>query len=63
MTMDEIDTFKVKALDNLATTITALESELDKSKSYLSRSRAQSATEAEAGDKSPKPQTGGPFGA
>ena len=35
MTMDEIDTFKVKALDNMQTTITALETELDKSQTYV----------------------------
>jgi uncharacterized protein YaaN involved in tellurite resistance len=41
MTMDEIDTFKVKALDNMEKTVTALEGELDKSRSYINRVRAQ----------------------
>ncbi len=45
MTMDEIDSFKVKALDNLETTINSLETELDKSKSYVNRSRAMQAAE------------------
>ena len=39
--MDEIDTFKVKALDNMALTINALETEIDKSSSYINRARAQ----------------------
>jgi uncharacterized protein YaaN involved in tellurite resistance len=42
-TMDEIDSFKVKALDNMETTVNALEAELDKSKSYVNRARALSA--------------------
>jgi uncharacterized protein YaaN involved in tellurite resistance len=46
MTMDEIDTFKVKALDNMQTTITALQTELDKSQSYVNRARALSAKDA-----------------
>jgi uncharacterized protein YaaN involved in tellurite resistance len=45
MTMDEIDTFKVKALDNLETTINSLETELDKSRTYVNRSRAMAAAE------------------
>ena len=40
-TMDEIDGFKVKALDNLEQTITALSTEIDKSQSYVDRARAQ----------------------
>ena len=38
--MDEIDTFKVKALDNLAKTIDALSTEIDKSQAYVDRVRA-----------------------
>ena len=38
-TMDEIDSFKLKALDNMATTVTALETELAKSQAYLDRAR------------------------
>lgn len=48
MTMDEIDTFKVKALDNLETTINSLETELDKSRSYVNRTRAMQAAEGPA---------------
>ena len=36
-TMDAIDTFKVQALDSMATTIDALETEVDKAQSYLGR--------------------------
>jgi len=47
LTMDEIDTFKIKALGNLETTINALETEIDKSRSYVNRVRAQQATEGD----------------
>ena len=40
-TMDEIDTFKVKALDNMELTINSLETEIDKSRTYINRARAQ----------------------
>ena len=42
-TMDSIDTFKVKALDTMAQTIGVLETEVEKSRSYLDRVRAQDA--------------------
>ncbi|MEQ6903750.1 toxic anion resistance protein [Nocardioides sp. YIM 152588] len=38
-TMDSIDEFKVKALDNMATTIGVLEVEVEKSRGYLERVR------------------------
>jgi uncharacterized protein YaaN involved in tellurite resistance len=44
-TMDEIDMFKVKALSNLEQTINALEAEIDKSRAYVNRSRAQEGAE------------------
>jgi len=47
MTMDEIDTFKVKALGNLETTINALETEIDKSRTYVNRVRASEAVTAD----------------
>jgi len=40
-TMDEIDNFKVKALDSMELTINSLETEIDKSRSYINRARAQ----------------------
>jgi uncharacterized protein YaaN involved in tellurite resistance len=39
-TMDEIDTFKVKALDTMQQTVTALSAEITKSQAYLDRVRA-----------------------
>ena len=39
-TMDEIDTFKVAALDTMQKTVTALSTEIEKSQSYLDRVRA-----------------------
>jgi len=36
-TMDSIDAFKLQALDSMATTITTLETEVDKSREYLDR--------------------------
>jgi uncharacterized protein YaaN involved in tellurite resistance len=38
-TMDEIDTFKVKALDSMQKTVTALSSEVTKSQAYIDRVR------------------------
>ena len=55
LTMDEIDTFKVKALDNMQTTITALETELDKSQSYVNRARAMQATEPQDDSSTSRP--------
>ena len=40
-TMDEIDTFKLKALDNMATTVSALETEITKAQTYLDRAPAR----------------------
>jgi uncharacterized protein YaaN involved in tellurite resistance len=40
-TMDSIDTFKMKALDSMAATITTLESEVTKSRAYLDRVSSQ----------------------
>lgn len=40
-TMDEIDTFKVKALENMKQTVGALESEVAKSKGYIARAEGQ----------------------
>jgi uncharacterized protein YaaN involved in tellurite resistance len=45
-TMDSIDQFKVRALDNMAATIGSLETEVAKSRSYLERVAAQDARRA-----------------
>jgi uncharacterized protein YaaN involved in tellurite resistance len=42
-TMDEIDDFKLKALDNLSKTIDALSTEIEKSEAYFERSHAAEA--------------------
>jgi uncharacterized protein YaaN involved in tellurite resistance len=38
-TMDEIDSFKLRALDNMAKTVDALSAEVTKSQAYLDRVR------------------------
>lgn len=47
-TMDAIDTFKVQALDNMGQTVSALETELTRSKAYLERAHTRSENEATA---------------
>jgi hypothetical protein len=42
--MDTIDSFKAKALDNMALTIGVLEQEVVKSRSYLDRAQASQPT-------------------
>src|SRR6476646_8185495 len=42
-TMDEIDTFKIAALDTMQKTVTALSTEIDKSQAYIDRVRANEA--------------------
>lgn len=39
-TMDSIDTYRAKAVESMATTVAALETQVGRSKSYLERSRA-----------------------
>ena len=45
-TMDEIDTFKVRALDSMAKTVEALSAEVTKSQAYLDRVRRSENSEA-----------------
>jgi uncharacterized protein YaaN involved in tellurite resistance len=40
-TMDAIDTFKLKALDSMKTTVTTLSTEVEKSKGYIARAEGQ----------------------
>jgi len=51
-TMDAIDTFKLKALDSMKTTVTALGSEVEKSKGYIARAEG-----AQQGGKLSGPET------
>ena len=48
-TMDEIDTFKITALDSMQKTVTALSEEITRSQAYIDRVRANEAREAAAG--------------
>lgn len=49
-TMDNIDAFKLKALENMKTTVTTLSSEVEKSKGYIARAQGQAqAQQAVAG--------------
>src|SRR3546814_15289061 len=48
-TMDAIDTFKLKALDSMKTTVTALEAEVAKSKGYIARAEGASQAQASVG--------------
>jgi uncharacterized protein YaaN involved in tellurite resistance len=48
-TMDSIDTFKMKALDTMKTTVLALEGEVAKSKGYIARAEGANASAASIG--------------
>ncbi|WP_374525930.1 toxic anion resistance protein [Sphingopyxis sp.] len=48
-TMDAIDTFKIKALDTMKTTVGALEGEVAKSKGYIARAEGASQAQASVG--------------
>ena len=46
-TMDAIDTFKLKALDSMKTTVTTLGNEVEKSKGYIARAEGAGAGRAD----------------
>ena len=48
--MDAIDTFKTEALESMSQTVAVLETEIDKSQTYLARVRASEARDAGASD-------------
>jgi len=48
-TMDEVDTFKLKALDSMKQTVTTLSSEVEKSKAYIARAEGQAQAAATLG--------------
>ena len=53
-TMDAVDTFKMKALDSMKTTIGTLTSEVEKSRGYIARAEGQAQAQAQlAGKDSP----------
>jgi uncharacterized protein YaaN involved in tellurite resistance len=49
LTMDAIDTFKMKALGTMKTTVDTLSNEVEKSKGYIARAEGQSRAALEAG--------------
>jgi uncharacterized protein YaaN involved in tellurite resistance len=49
-TMDSIDTFKLKALDNMKQTVATLESEVSRSKGYIARAQQQTQGSQETKD-------------
>ena len=48
-TMDSIDTFKVKALESMKTTVNTLSNEVEKSKGYIARAEGQAQAQASGG--------------
>ncbi len=48
-TMDAIDTFKLKALDNMKTTVNVLSNEVEKSKGYIARAEGASQNQVSGG--------------
>jgi uncharacterized protein YaaN involved in tellurite resistance len=47
-TMDEVDAFKVRALDSMKQTVNVLTSEVEKSKGYIARAEGQAQAQAQA---------------
>jgi uncharacterized protein YaaN involved in tellurite resistance len=52
-TMDNIDTFKLKALESMKQTVTTLTSEVEKSRGYIARAEGASRAKLGAGDAAP----------
>ena len=52
-TMDEVDQFKLRALDSMKQTVTALSAEVEKSKGYIARAEGQSQAQAKIGSSEP----------
>ena len=46
-TMDAVDTFKIKALDSMKTTIGTLTVEVEKSRGYIARAEGQAQAQAQ----------------
>jgi uncharacterized protein YaaN involved in tellurite resistance len=59
-TIDQIDSYKLQALDNMKKTVDALSTQVTKAQSYLQRAKQP---DSSAGDLTlPSPSTGGGFG-
>ena len=52
-TMDNIDTFKIKALENMKVTVNSLSGEIEKSKGYIARAEGQDKAALEAPSENP----------
>ncbi|HEY8604887.1 toxic anion resistance protein [Tsuneonella suprasediminis] len=49
-TMDEVDTFKLRALDSMKQTVDTLSSEVERSKGYIARAEGQAKAQAQVGE-------------
>ena len=52
-TMDEVDNFKVRALDSMKQTVTVLTAEVEKSKGYIARAEGQAQAQAKVAAQTP----------
>jgi len=52
-TMDEVDAFKVRALDSMKQTVNVLTSEVEKSKGYIARAEGQAQAQAKVASQTP----------
>jgi uncharacterized protein YaaN involved in tellurite resistance len=52
-TMDEVDNFKVRALDSMKQTVTTLSAEVEKSKGYIARAEGQAQAQAKVASQTP----------
>ena len=52
-TMDEVDSFKLRALDSMKQTVTTLSAEVEKSKGYIARAEGQSQAQAKVASQTP----------
>lgn len=52
-TMDEVDQFKIRALDSMKQTVTALSAEVEKSKGYIARAEGQNQAQAKVAAETP----------
>ena len=54
-TMDEVDTFKLRALDSMKQTVTTLSAEVEKSKGYIARAEGQAQAQSKIGSTESSP--------
>ena len=54
-TMDEVDTFKLRALDSMKQTVTTLSAEVEKSKGYIARAEGQAQAQSKIGSTDSSP--------